>query len=183
MSDLLWSLVWLLPAGVTVLTVVAVLWWILGAGYARLGLDGKSARRQKPRDPASHLAELRRDGAFWAVMVRPDPKGSCAVAEQEKRAIFLLHQAPVLPFDECPRTRCQCSYAPLRERRRRDVLPPDQDDRRAGAKVRWYRAAAPAAKPARPTRANGAGTTSPAAPPAPRPPPAADLPRAIGRQA
>lgn len=183
MSDLLWSLVWLAPAAVSVLVVVGVLWWILGAGYARLGLDGKSGRRQKHRDPAGHLAELRRDGAFWAVMVRPDPNGACPLADQEKRSIFLLHQAPALPLDDCTRARCRCSYAPLRERRRRDVLPPNQDDRRAGAKVRWYRAAAPADKSARPARVNGGGSIPPAARPAPRPAPPVDLPEPIGRRA
>jgi hypothetical protein len=130
LSDALWELVWLLPLAVLAAGLVTVIWWALGGGSRKRIRGGARARQ---------LAELRQNGAYWAVMVRPDTRGTCEHARAVQRRVYSLHQAPPLPFDGCRRSGCQCRYVGLRERRRRDVLPPGIEDRRAGARVRWYR--------------------------------------------
>lgn len=130
LRDALWELVWLLPLAALATGLVGVFWWALGGGARKRGRGGPRSR---------HLAELRQSGAYWAVMVRPDTRGTCEHAREVQRRVYMLHQAPPLPFDGCRRSGCQCRYVGLRERRRRDVLPPGIEDRRAGARVRWYR--------------------------------------------
>lgn len=87
--------------------------------------------------PDEHLAQLRRDSAIWGVMLRIPAGQGCAEARALKEKRIALERAPRLPLRGCDASECACGYLPLRERRRRDVVPPDGDERRNVGRVTW----------------------------------------------
>jgi hypothetical protein len=141
------ALVWLLPAAVGFGMLSSALWELLGSrrevGPSRAAQQ-RAGRRRLPRNPKVHLHELRRSRDHWAIMLRLPPEGACDVAHGMRRHVFDLYRAPSLPLPGCSNGRCLCGYSGLKERRRRNVLPPGLErDRRAGAVIAW-----PAAEPA-----------------------------------
>lgn len=132
---------WLLPLPVLAAVAFSALWAMLGSGRAvapaRAGRV-KSNQRKPPRHPKAHLQELRRSGNYWAIMLRLPPEGACRVAQDFRTQVFDLYRAPTLPLAGCGSARCRCGYSGLKNRRRRDVLPPTLErDRRAGAVIEW----------------------------------------------
>jgi hypothetical protein len=91
-----------------------------------------------PRDPKVHLQELQRCGEYWAVMLRLPPEGACDAAQALRKQVFDLYRVPSLPLAGCSSQTCKCGYSGLKDRRRRDVLPPGLErDRRAGTAIPW----------------------------------------------
>lgn len=96
---------------------------------------GKTAAA--PLTPDEHLAQLRRDGSIWGVMMRIPAGQGCAAVHELKDKRLALERAPKLPLKGCDAAQCNCGYVALRERRRRDVLPEDGADRRNVGRVKW----------------------------------------------
>ncbi|GAB4357731.1 MAG: hypothetical protein Kow0073_15840 [Immundisolibacter sp.] len=128
-------LIWLPAAGLGAALAMRGLWCALTTHTVMAA--GASARRL-PRDPQAHLRDMRRTGGYWAVKLRLPDHGACEQALALKGRVFDLYHAPALPLSGCTNRRCKCGYAGLRERRRRDVLPPGlSKDRRQGRVLRW----------------------------------------------
>lgn len=133
--------VWVLPLVIVVSVLLGALWQLLGSRRT-LGPSAtprsRTQSRRIPRNPQLHLRDMRRSGEYWAVMLRLPVDGSCDHARSLRTHAFDLYRAPPLPLKHCPNKRCRCGYSGLRERRRRDVLPPNlARDRRAGAVIAW----------------------------------------------
>lgn len=137
-----WAAVaWLLPIPILLGIVFSALWQLLGSRRAVAPTPAdrnKAGRRKIPRNPHAHLQELQRSGEYWAIMLRLPPDGACAMAQAQCKQVFDLYRAPRLPLDGCSSRSCKCGYSGLKNRRRRDVLPPGLDrDRRAGVVISW----------------------------------------------
>lgn len=134
--------VWLLPLAILVAGVFGALWGLLGSrrSVAPMRAGGsKAVRRRTPRHPRVHLQELQRSGEYWAIMLRLPQDGACDAVMAERRQVFDLYRAPPLPVAGCSSASCKCGYSGLKNRRRRDVLPPNLErDRRAGAVIAWH---------------------------------------------
>lgn len=87
--------------------------------------------------PDVQLARMRRDDAVWGVMVQFPAGQGCVAAREARDRKFSIDRAPGLPLRGCDAHQCRCSYLGLKERRRRDVLPPEADDRRNTGTVEW----------------------------------------------
>lgn len=132
---------WLLPLPILMAIIFSALWGLLGSrravGPVRADRN-KASRRKIPRNPRTHLQELRRSGEYWAIMLRLPQEGACEAAQAIRKQVFDLYRAPSLPLSGCSSESCKCGYSGLKNRRRRDVLPSDLDrDRRAGAVISW----------------------------------------------
>lgn len=112
-----------------------------GRNAARGGPRSAGASTAKPVDPDAppdvQLARIRRDGNFWGVMVRFAPGQGCAAVQAIRDTRYPLERVPNLPLRGCDSLQCRCGYTGLKERRRRDVLPPGGKDQREGSKVTW----------------------------------------------
>ena len=124
--------------------------WILAVvALAGVGLWLATRRRVAPRPakaaavaaadltPDQQLVALRRAGNIWGVQLAFPPGQGCTAAREVQDTKYDLDRAPRLPLRGCDAPRCRCRYLPLRERRRRDVLPPEGDDRRNTGQVHW----------------------------------------------
>lgn len=137
-----WAMfVWVLPLMILASVMVGALWQLLGSRQT-LGPSAtprsKAQARRIPRNPHLHLRDMRRSGEYWAVMLRLPVDGGCDHARSLRAHAFDLYRAPSLPLKNCANKHCRCGYSGLRERRRRDVLPPNlARDRRAGAVIAW----------------------------------------------
>lgn len=134
------SLAWLLPFPILASILLGALWRLLGSRRTARPVDHYRAtnRRKVPRNPKVHLQEMQRSREYWAVVLRLPPEGACESVKARRQAMFDLYRAPALPLAGCDKARCRCGYSGLKDRRRRDVLPPGmQRDRRAGAIIAW----------------------------------------------
>ena len=98
---------------------------------------GKSPAPADQASPADQLVAAHRAGNIWGVQVGCPPGQGCAAVQEIRDTKFDLDRAPRLPLRGCDAVHCRCRYVVLKERRRRDVLPPDTEDRRNTGKVRW----------------------------------------------
>lgn len=104
---------------------------------ARAGATPSARTGSADVPPDVQLARLRRDDAIWGVMVQFPAGQGCVAAREARDRKFSIDRAPALPLRGCDAHQCRCSYLGLKERRRRDVLPPDADDRRNTSTVEW----------------------------------------------
>lgn len=133
------SLIWVLPALMLISGLTTALWRLLGSRRMVAPAGGRRLSPEKrPRKPTAHLQQMRRSGNYWAVVMSPPPETACQAALEHRDKLFDLYRVPQLPLDGCSQRRCKCAYTGLKNRRRRNVLPPGRDkDRRAGAVISW----------------------------------------------
>lgn len=129
-------------AGIAYLFIRARAGGVRGNGAARRPRSPSrrgsgTAKSSAAATPAERLAELRYDGSYWGVMVQTPPGQGCAAARELREKKFSLERAPPLPLAACDESHCRCNYLGLKERRRRDVLPTESEDRRTSSQVKW----------------------------------------------
>lgn len=136
----------MITLGLVILCAVGAGIWLIRSGKPGAGRTARAApgTRSRPSlaeapslSPDDQLAQLRREGAVWGVMLRIPPGRGCTAASEIKDKRFALERAPRIPVRGCDALSCTCGYLPLRERRRRDVVPPEGDDRRNIGRVKW----------------------------------------------